>query len=229
MMPGNPDIDYKKVGDHLVNQHAQVAEIPPSIVSQQVIPRMEHLFVLEKSGEDYLALPFDGQHFSVSIAQTLREKTLNGIVLFVVRCDNPCQVVCGVPFGNDFYADAPGLTNNIGVHGHSSISYRPPHSVAQTDILASASASAPPPIPKKRKKMVPSPVIYAGEIIFEKNKLVRWTNGSGHYKPASISRHQLTSNVKRLLPEKNFEPWNQKSLIARGYRFLPGNEVEFHG
>ena len=48
-------------------------------------------------------------------------------------------------------------------------------------------------------------VLYAGGLTFEGDRLVKWSNLSGHYKPPR-SRHmtQLTPNVKRLLPEALF-------------------------
>ncbi|MET4695914.1 hypothetical protein [Endozoicomonas lisbonensis] len=58
-----------------------------------------------------------------------------------------------------------------------------------------------------------SDVLYAGVLDFLHGELVMWNNASGHYLPSATSRHtQLTSNVKRLLPE---------ALFCNGESWLP--------
>ena len=49
-------------------------------------------------------------------------------------------------------------------------------------------------------------VYYAGELIFDENRLMYWTNLSGRYKPPTASFFtQLTLNVRRLLPPSLFQ------------------------
>jgi hypothetical protein len=50
-----------------------------------------------------------------------------------------------------------------------------------------------------------APVLYAGTILFNQGRLVRWTNGSGHYRPpGSLATVNLIPAVRRLLPEEKF-------------------------
>ncbi|ECE0486495.1 RHS repeat-associated core domain-containing protein [Salmonella enterica subsp. enterica] len=51
----------------------------------------------------------------------------------------------------------------------------------------------------------PVDVYYAGEIVFDHGKLIQWTNGSGHYRPAEeLSYCNPIPWVRRLLPVSKF-------------------------
>jgi len=51
-----------------------------------------------------------------------------------------------------------------------------------------------------------APVLYAGTILFNQGRLVRWTNGSGHYRPpGSLATVNLIPAVQRLLPKEKFQ------------------------
>jgi hypothetical protein len=71
------------------------------------------------------------------------------------------------------------------------------------------------------------PVLYAGELLFDKGRLINWTNCSGHYQPSKKSMGEsLIPYVKLLLPEDKFSnvfdehgcvTHNREMLMARGY------------
>lgn len=49
------------------------------------------------------------------------------------------------------------------------------------------------------------PLLYAGSLLLDQGKLVRWDNSSGHYKPPAAHRFlNLTGHAQQLLPEKHF-------------------------
>lgn len=50
-----------------------------------------------------------------------------------------------------------------------------------------------------------SPVYYAGEIYFWNGNLIKWTNGSGHYRPPGrLSSNNILPPVRLMLPERLF-------------------------
>ncbi|ECE0486494.1 RHS repeat-associated core domain-containing protein [Salmonella enterica subsp. enterica] len=59
----------------------------------------------------------------------------------------------------------------------------------------------------------PVDVYYAGEIVFDHGKLIRWTNGSGHYRPdEELSSCNPIPWVRRLLPASKFTPGTARYL-----------------
>ena len=68
-------------------------------------------------------------------------------------------------------------------------------------------------------------VLYGGELLFERGRLLAWTNASGHYlPPASMRQTNLIPAVQRLLPDDRFQDFRNlaaehrtRVLEGRGY------------
>lgn len=75
-------------------------------------------------------------------------------------------------------------------------------------------------------------VLFAGELKFVNNRLVSWSNRSGHYQPASALRHiNILPHISLLLPEHLYTDINFSELctssIAHSARFSRSPQFSF--
>ena len=142
---------------------------------------IDNVFSLEKNGEHYLLMPsptFGYEHPKSGIPSLC-----NRVLDYIVSTEHPNQVLVGLHSNRSDRTVEPLLNVNR-VIGHSTLAYEynPRYNLS-----------------------LEQAVLYAGELLFDEDKLLRWSNWSGHYRPERRRRHdQLTPNVKRLLPERLF-------------------------